>query len=278
LVLDASTTFTLTVSEGSCTATLTHLVTVLPAPNARFEHTLNQGCAPTTVAFRYTGTETTAWVWDFGDGTPPSNQPDPVHTYRNAGVYTARVAAVAASGCRDTAAITVRVTDLPVLQLTSEVPESLFVGETLTLSVEPGPAQSPPAAWYLGTELIFTGTTLTYTCLTPGRFDLQVVGHSAEGCALEPLRRTLRVLPSELIIPNVFTPNGDGVNDDWAPAWRLRPLPAFEVYDAWGTRVHASLEGNPSTWQPDTRMPAGVYFYSFTHLNRSYSGSIVLTR
>jgi gliding motility-associated-like protein len=277
-VLDGSTTFTLTVSEGGCTATLTHPVVILPAPNASFEHSLNQGCVPTTVAFRYTGTQTTAWVWDFGDGTAPSNLPSPVHTYWEAGVYTTRVIAVAASGCRDSAIATVTVANRPVLQLATPLPESLFVGETLVLSVAPGSGQKPPVAWYLGSELLSVGDTFSYACPTSGTFELQVIGQSAEGCVPDPLRFTLRILPSELTIPNVFTPNGDGVNDDWAPSWRLQPVRAFEVYDAWGNRVHVSRADAPKTWQPEADVPAGVYFYSFTHLNRKYSGSLTLVR
>jgi cytochrome c len=30
-------------------------------------------------------------TWDFGDGSPPTHDPHPTHTYTSAGIYTARV-------------------------------------------------------------------------------------------------------------------------------------------------------------------------------------------
>ena len=77
---------------------------------------------------------------------------------------------------------------------------------------------------------------------------------------------TVSVKPDELFIPNVFTPNGDGLNDFFAPA-RTKCLNLYdysmEIYGRWGNLI-ASLKNTP--W--DGRGPDGqfvnndTYYYS----------------
>ncbi|MBI1817661.1 MAG: PKD domain-containing protein [Deltaproteobacteria bacterium] len=43
---------------------------------------------------------TPALAWDFGDNSPPSNDPAPIHVYDKPGEYTARVLATAADGTK----------------------------------------------------------------------------------------------------------------------------------------------------------------------------------
>lgn len=73
-------------------------------------------------------------------------------------------------------------------------------------------------------------------------------------------------LPSEMIIPNVFTPNGDGVND----AFTLRTTTMTEItcliFDRWGVKMYdvSSDKGNIS-WDgknlQNKEVPDGTYFY-----------------
>jgi subtilisin family serine protease len=57
------------------------------------------GVAPLTVAFTNTSRGTIiSWLWDFGDGTPASSQPNPAHTYNLAGVFTATLTITDSTG------------------------------------------------------------------------------------------------------------------------------------------------------------------------------------
>jgi gliding motility-associated-like protein len=76
---------------------------------------------------------------------------------------------------------------------------------------------------------------------------------------------------------NVFTPNGDGVNDTYS----LTNLPvdnctgefrSFRVHNRWGTEVYVSIE-REFTWTGDGLLP-GVYFYVVEFTNKEYSGTI----
>ncbi len=80
------------------------------------------------------------------------------------------------------------------------------------------------------------------------------------------------------LIPNTFTPNGDGINDYFAiknvelTPWRL------EIYNRWGSQVYAT-DHYRSEWNGGN-LPAGVYFYSLQSslLQRLMKGWILLIR
>jgi gliding motility-associated-like protein len=76
-----------------------------------------------------------------------------------------------------------------------------------------------------------------------------------------------------LDLPNVFTPNGDGVNDTFGPLPN-RGVERYElnIFDRWGTLLHRSLASQP--WDgTHNGSPAleGVYFYDLTY--RFFSGT-----
>ncbi len=71
------------------------------------------------------------------------------------------------------------------------------------------------------------------------------------------------VFESDLQVPNVFTPNGDGVNDEFRVAYRSLKTYRIDIFDRWGRKVYSST--NPGHgW--DGRIgrgeaSPGVYFY-----------------
>ncbi|MBL7895162.1 MAG: gliding motility-associated C-terminal domain-containing protein [Bacteroidia bacterium] len=73
-------------------------------------------------------------------------------------------------------------------------------------------------------------------------------------------------LPSELTVPNVFTPNGDGVNDNFTLLTTNLSEITFTVFDRWGVKMYdvKSESGNVS-WDGKNfggkEVPVGTYFY-----------------
>jgi gliding motility-associated-like protein len=60
---------------------------------------------------------------------------------------------------------------------------------------------------------------------------------------------------------NVFTPNGDGINDRFVPRKDLLSY-TLQVYDRWGNLVHTGTQDTP--WDgngPQGNQPEGVYVY-----------------
>ncbi len=78
------------------------------------------------------------------------------------------------------------------------------------------------------------------------------------------------------ILPNVFTPNGDGINDLFQP----KPFPrnidivVFTVYNRWGTEVFKSENDININWTGEN-MPDGMYYYKASATVRNGSGTFI---
>ncbi len=84
----------LTVSndEGSDEYISSKKIRVLePLPAASFTASTKSGPAPLTVAFEDHSTESSSWKWSFGDGSRPSTERSPTHTYSRQGDYTVKL-------------------------------------------------------------------------------------------------------------------------------------------------------------------------------------------
>lgn len=72
-----------------------------------------------------------------------------------------------------------------------------------------------------------------------------------------------RVSESAIFVPNAFSPNGDGNNDEFKVAYRSIASYRCRIYDQWGTKVYDS-EDITSGWDGTVYGSAasiGVYFY-----------------
>ena len=86
---------------------------------------------------------------------------------------------------------------------------------------------------------------------------------------------------SFVAVPNVFTPNGDGTNDEFAVKfWSMQSI-EIDIYNRWGKRVHrwqsGDVRGFENTWTEtvwDGRLMGGryaspgVYFYNVVGMGR----------
>jgi len=76
--------------------------------------------------------------------------------------------------------------------------------------------------------------------------------------------QTTIVIPPQLMVPNTFTPNGDGIND----LWDIQGLIAYysatvDIFNRYGTKIFHSV-GYPKAWDgtySGSPVPAGVYYY-----------------
>jgi gliding motility-associated-like protein len=71
-----------------------------------------------------------------------------------------------------------------------------------------------------------------------------------------------------LFIPNLITPNGDGINDFFEIKNLQDKICKLEIYNRWGEKVYES-EDYRNNWAADKD---GIYFYHFT-INQSNHGS-----
>ncbi|MBQ1655264.1 MAG: gliding motility-associated C-terminal domain-containing protein, partial [Bacteroidales bacterium] len=134
-----------------------------------------------------------------------------------------------------------------------------------------------PFTYTLGT---YTSDSSTFINLHPGLYSAVVT--DANGCSNEISEI---IVPESkldcLRIPNVITPNGDGVNDEWIiENIELFPEAHIYVYNRWGQLLYHD-RGNGERWDGSYRghfVPSGVYMYiiKLESVEETYEGTVTV--
>lgn len=113
-------------------------------------------------------------------------------------------------------------------------------------------------------EYRFNVQDLDYTFTEEGSFYLRYIGSNSDGsCEAISDTYTVKIGGSELLCPNAFSPDGDGVNDKWKVAYRS--LLDFEcwIFDRFGAEIYHFKD--PSDGWDGTRngkpVKSGVFYY-----------------
>ena len=111
--------------------------------------------------------------------------------------------------------------------------------------------------------------------------------NESEGCFVDTCIKIKNTFNIDFEIPNVFTPNGDGTNDEFKV--RTEGVQKFKltIYNRWGGKVFESgdpkIMWNGKTDNTGSECPAGVYYYISDYQlrgqsDKSKTGSITLIR
>ena len=120
----------------------------------------------------------------------------------------------------------------------------------------------------------------------------QLTGIDSKGCEYSDELKIRVLLNSNVYVPNVFSPNGDGVNDVLFPLTdpSITYIQYFEIYSRWGEFVYSVKDITPGQtsvgWDGtlnNERMMPGVYVYRIALTNKRgkeffFSGDVTLVR
>lgn len=105
---------------------------------------------------------------------------------------------------------------------------------------------------------------LNYTFRTDGTTFIRYIGSNADGsCESIGEVYTVTIGTSELLIPNAFSPNGDGVNDEWKISYRSLTDFKCWIFDRQGHELF-SFDNPEKGWDGKYKgktVTPGVYFY-----------------
>ena len=95
---------------------------------------------------------------------------------------------------------------------------------------------------YKGTELYLQRSEAQhrYTFTEPGNYRVMLGASNSYDCAIDSVQFDISVSESMLTVPNVFTPNGDGHNDEFRVVYRSIKEFHMWVYNRWGKLVYKS--------------------------------------
>lgn len=255
--------------------------TIYPQPKADFTVSPTDSCLGGTFYFtdlsKSTTSNITNWNWNFGDGTKSTLQ-NPSRQYTSARTFNITLSIVNAQGCvSDTATKSVIVYPYPTVNAGAD----LFVleGGNVVINASAG-----------GNNLLYRWTPSTYlnndTTLKPITTPADDITYrltvTSQGGCKNFDEVFIKVLKSPTI-PNVFSPNGDGVNDVWLIKYlESYPGNTVQIFNRYGQLVFNS-KGYSKPWDGTMNgspLPVGVYYYIIDPKNgrKAYTGSVTILR
>jgi gliding motility-associated-like protein len=243
------------------------LLTVTPG-----DTTICPGAAVQLIA---TGGSNIYWV-DVSQNDTVTVSPPSTKTYVAVGTAT--------NGCNDTAKVTITVEKFELVLSASEV--SVIEGETFYL-ITSGNYPYMVDAW-LPVELFPEQNRVNQTRVGDITRTYIAYGHSlAAGCKDTSYVTVIVEKIQTTYMPNVFSPNGDGLNDYIFPLSNMEfKMQVFRIYNRWGEMVYEWKDGDTRGWNGTYKgAPAemGVYAYYFKLAHRNgeileKKGNITLIR
>jgi len=199
--------------------------------------------------------------WDFDDGTTATGTLNPVHTYRK-GTFTVTCLLNGTKLLTMTEQIKVRLSPLAAFSWkdSTETEGTIrYYFETLTL---------PPAGvdyfyfWSFPDGASYTTSSVLHEFTVSGVTPVIHIVTDDFGCT----DTLVRIIPvsETLLVPNVFSPNGDSDNDYFEVTTSGEIIYRFSVYSPAGLKVYFS-ESPHISWDGRTfsgkEVPVGVYYY-----------------
>ncbi len=279
---------TVTVEENGCVKSYTDSVRIYNRPQIGFELLSVEPCLPASISLKDTSYAETGitYIWTFGDGDS-SFTANPTHIYTKDGTYNVNLTIITKTGCKDTLSLsypgsfTFTPKPIPGIGIDS-LRVSIF---NPTINITDSSKQRVACKLILSDGTIYSQCNIQKTFTDTGYYTITQVVYSADGCT-DTLKKVVYVVPEFRIwIPNAFTPNNDGNNDNFLPVMIGVRNFNFSVYNRWGTQIFNTEDKNVG-WDGTSKndvCPNGVYSYIFYYedvFNRyqtSY-GKVVLLR
>ncbi|MDX2249041.1 MAG: PKD domain-containing protein [Bacteroidia bacterium] len=281
---DVTTTYSVEISEGACKGEKGITIQVFPTPVLDYISSREEGCADFTVNFYENTQSGIAFIWDFGDGSPISNEAFTQHTYSQAGTYAVNLTATGAGGCQVSGSLgEITIGGGPVADFISD-PQP---GTSLPLPdarVQFNNRSTGAVSWFwdFGDGGFSTAENPTYTYGEAGTYYVMLIATDAGGCVDSVKYGPLTVFPPDVLIPNVFSPNGDGINDLFWVKYNGKETVYTEVFDRWGRPIFSGTGLVENAWNGLTASGAeaseGVYYYVVKIGEKTFSGNVTLMR
>lgn len=235
---------------GLCSdnATTTILVNPVPIINAVPTNT-NAGCNPLSINYNSTLVNTGTSSWNFGDGNFGTGLPTS-HIYTVPGVYTAVLSYTDNAGCVNTAVSTstVEVYEVPEAAFEASPDVASVVDANVQFTNQTSDLNDNTYEWNIGNLTSSTDVNPTYLFTNSGEYFVTLIATSPHGCQDTAIKKITITPDVVLYVPNSFTPNGDGLNDQFQiflpPTGVDYSTFSLTVYDRWGEVIYKTNDVN----------------------------------
>jgi gliding motility-associated-like protein len=269
---------------NSCVHETTQTIIVNPSPQSLFEVSPSEICYNELVNLFDRSKSGTAsplarWHWDLGKGDIRTIQ-NPVKRFLDSGWQSLSLVVENDNGCiSDTFTRTIQIFPNPVLLMGNK---TITVMENTIIKLSP--------VFVYGTNLQFSwtpvsflGSTSTFTTVSTPLDDI-TYRLTVTGIGNCMVSDTIRIILLKTpVIPNAFSPNGDGIHDVWDIKYLERyPGATVDIFNRFGQIVYRS-SGYSRPWDGKLNgkvLPIGTYYYIVNPKNGRpvMSGSITIIK
>ncbi|MDB4904195.1 MAG: hypothetical protein JWQ63_3476 [Mucilaginibacter sp.] len=279
-IIDAGTSV-ITASNGSSSATQTLTVIAALTPTVNISPSSVDTCQSNVVTFTASitnGGNNPTYVWQVNGQSSGANGPQFTTSYLNNNdqitciLNSDAICTTNNLAISNTATITINPPVTASVKITSSATSPICAGTEVTFTAISANGGSNPAYQWQINELnagnnnpVFTSNTLAdgdiVTCSLSSSAKCLINSNlqsNAIKINLSPVSACL------VVIPNTFTPNGDGINDLWdISSLQSYPYCNVTVFNRYGTLIYNSI-GYPKSWDGTYNgkvLPVGTYFY-----------------
>lgn len=210
--------------------------------------------------------------------TPAALQYNPGDSYAvfNPSVTTTYTVTASKYGCPSSNPVSFTITVLPSPLAEFSISPAILEKGSGAFSLVNQSQNANHYFWKVNNTLIDTSVNTTWSPTDTGKICFTLIASNQLGCA-DTAIHCGTVLPgkedmtSVIFIPNVFSPNGDGVNDVFNVIAKNITFISMSIYNRWGEQVFVSNELSIG-WngkQKGENVDSGVYFYLIEFKNRA---------
>lgn len=253
---------------NGCVDTLLDSLTYLPAPSFLFAPpVVEKSCPPLEVHFDHQNQDLSAryeTYWEFGDGSY-SNDPAPTHRYTTPGTYDVYLSVLSPDGCVTDTLFQNLIEILPPPHARFSYEPAALTGLNRLASFRAENASALRWDWTLDDRPISDAESFDYEFPDTGRYEMTLAVTLPHFCS-DTLSRVIDVEPLPVWhLPNAFSPNGDGTNDQFLGAGDLLGARNFELkisnrygqvifetddpYASWDGRIGGKILADNYVWQ-----------------------------
>lgn len=278
----ATITYTVAVTDACNTAPSTATVDItVPTPTVSFSATNIAGCSPLIVTFTNTTLHVQNCAWDFGDSKQSTSCATTFdHTYTAPGTYDVAFSGDDNNGCPASQTQTNLITVYPTPKSCfSTTPQTASQFEPI-INFQNCAKGAATWAWSFGDPLDSksTITSPVFTYQDTGTYEVKQLVCGINGCCDSSTQNVIITPDYAFYIPDAFTPNGDGRNEEFYPLMRNLDPTKYNmwIFDRWGREVfatndyskhwHTKVETDVYTWK--------VEVYDYYAVKHEYTGHV----
>tara|TARA_B100001750_G_scaffold185606_1_gene154662 strand:+ start:105 stop:1172 length:1068 start_codon:yes stop_codon:yes gene_type:complete len=260
---------------------------IYPEPDFSFD--LIGNCEGNEAVFfntSYSADSIVSYNWDFGDGGFSTNI-SPSHIYNNVGSYNVNINVYTLNGCYSSFDTIINVFHLLEASF-GAFPQNTTILESEVNFINYSIGDINLYNWDFGDGFYSNIQNPIHIYDSIGYFDVELIVTDVNQCQDSAFSQIIIKPDFTFYIPEAFTPNEDGINDDFGPHGMLSYIQAYnmKIFDQWGSLIFESNDYNHK-WNgydfTQNKVPLDAYvwrIYIEDYLGKVhlFNGKVILAR